>query len=533
VPSALRELSLRWKILCPPAFALLCLVIYLGFTASAFELSLDRLRELRDRQFPALEVSTENLALLDSIVGALESVVATGERAQLANADALVERSRQGYARLGKDADITRQLEYLDEYYRLARDLSVRMLDNTGTPDPNAVPLMSKALSQYREGLIALKNASKSKLVGTIDTSVAEAEHTLSVGVLLCTFGLAVSLTVGIYVATTVKRNADSVIASLKDIAHGEGDLTRRIEIRSRDELGQVGMAFNLFADRLHDTVRKLVKNAHDVGELSGTVFDTATTTSALADEQRQTTEEVSSSINHMALTSQSIGQHINDAASAASQADREAKDGRETVLRSLHAIEELVQDVKGATDSIQQLEKDTSNISHVLDVIGEIASQTNLLALNAAIEAARAGEQGRGFAVVADEVRALAERTQQSTHEIRSIIDRLHGSTHATADVMQRGWQKAQSSVDQAKATEGAFRQIADAVARMTEKNKQIAAMAEEQATVTERIAGNVTRHLDLTIRNSDAAGKGAQHGNQLAAVATELRTTVALFKV
>ncbi|MDY0013084.1 MAG: methyl-accepting chemotaxis protein [Rhodocyclaceae bacterium] len=510
---------------------------YLSYTAVVLSQSVDRLSELRSQQFPMLEVSTENLALLDNIVSTLESAVAAGEAEMLATADTLAERVRKGYQRLIQEAKGGAPVEQLasqfDNYYKAARGLSQTMMDKSATPDASAIQAMSGALTTYRKDLTSLRDSAHQLFTGNVDVSVADAQRTLKVGILISSVGLAVSLAFGLFVAAAVKRDADSVIASLRDIAQGEGDLTRRLDVTSRDELGQVATAFNLFVDKLQGTMRTMVKNTGDVGAVSVTVSDTALSTSSLADEQRATTEDVAASISQMAATTQSIAQHIHEAAEAASKADHEAKDGRETMLRSLRAIEELVRDVVGATESIQQLEKETTNIGRVLDVIGGIAEQTNLLALNAAIEAARAGEQGRGFAVVADEVRALAERTQQSTHEIRSIIERLQGSTHSTASVMQRGYQNAQSSVEQAKATEEAFRQIAEAVASLTDKNNEIATMAEEQTAVTERIASNVETNLQLTVRNSDMASKGAEHGAKLASLADELRATVALFKV
>jgi len=528
----LSRVSLRWKILLPPLVALSCLLVYLAFTALAFSDSRERLEDIRTTQFPLLEVTTQNSALLDNIVSALESAAATGEADILANADAMAGRVRAGYARFGDDPRILALLGGFNDYYAIASALSRGMLDGV-MPDATRFRAMSDALASYRAGLAQAKADANAGFLTNVNDSARAADRTLVIGLVISSIGLALSLSVGVLIAAAVKRDADLVILSLRDIALGDGDLTRRLAVRGSDELGQVALAFNAFADRLHTIVKTLVSDTVDVGVVSETVSRTAHTTSELADEQRRTTDDVAASINRIATTTQSIAEHIRNAAAAADKADHTAREGRDTMRCGLGATEQLVQDVMGATDAIERLAREAADIGQVLDVIGDIASQTNLLALNAAIEAARAGEQGRGFAVVADEVRGLAERTQKSTHQIRAIIERLQACAAETAEVMQRGRGNAQASIEQAAATEQAFGRIADAVGSMTTMSGQIATMAEAQAELTTRIAGGMDLNRDLTARNSEIAGQGAEHGSRLAGLAEGLRTTVAQFKV
>ena len=528
----LSRVSLRWKILLPPAVALCCLLIYLAFTALAFSDSSERLEDIRARQFPLLDVTTRNSALLDNIVSALESAAAAGEADILDNADAMAGRVRDGYGRFGDDARVHALLGQFNDYYDAASGLSRRMLQGE-MPPAARIQAMSAAQTTYRASLARAQADANAAFLANVNDSARAADRTLVIGLVISSIGLVLSLAVGGLIAASVKHDADGVIQSLRDIAQGEGDLTRRLAVRGGDELGQVAQAFNAFAEKLHAIVKAMVDNTADVGRMSDTVSRSARTTSELADEQRETSEEVTASLNTVANTTRSIAERIRNAAAAADKANQTAREGRDTMHVGLSATEALVQEVVGASESIQRLAQETVDIGRVLDVIGDIAGQTNLLALNAAIEAARAGEQGRGFAVVADEVRALAERTQASTHEIRHIIERLQASSAAIAAVMQQGRESAQSSMAQAVATESAFSRIADAVGSMTTMSGEIAAMADEQAAVTTRIAGSMDLNRDLTVRNSEIAAQGAEHGIRLAEVAERLRTTVAQFKV
>jgi len=234
-----------------------------------------------------------------------------------------------------------------------------------------------------------------------------------------------------------------------------------------------------------------------------------------------------------MAATVQEIDRSANDAASAAQQADENAKRGQKVVSTSIEAIKDLANDVDHAAQVIGDVEKDSENIGSVLDVIKNIAEQTNLLALNAAIEAARAGEQGRGFAVVADEVRSLASRTQSSTQEIQTMIEKLQTATSNAVNVMRSGQEKAQGSVEQATEAGVSLDAITDAVTQITEMNIHIASAAKEQNSVTEDINRNLIHITDLSNQTSSNADKSEQSSDGLLELANNLQKNIERFKV
>jgi methyl-accepting chemotaxis protein len=233
-----------------------------------------------------------------------------------------------------------------------------------------------------------------------------------------------------------------------------------------------------------------------------------------------------------MAATSQEVARNTAAAANAARQADSETQAGREVVNQAIDAIDHLAQEVVSAADVIHRLEAESGKIGTVLDVIRGIAEQTNLLALNAAIEAARAGEQGRGFAVVADEVRTLATRTQESTQEIQKMIERLQTGAKSAVQVMEQGRSKAQVSVQQAARAGTSLDTIATAVSAISDMNAQIASAAEEQGAVAEEINRNITNISQIANQTASGAEQTATASAELAKLAARLQTHVGRFK-
>jgi methyl-accepting chemotaxis protein len=251
------------------------------------------------------------------------------------------------------------------------------------------------------------------------------------------------------------------------------------------------------------------------------------------ADKQQQETDEVAIAVNEMSASGQEVARNANSAADAAHNADVAADNGRQVVGHTIEAIDSLANEVKEAGAVIDRVEQDSESIGGVLDVIRGIAEQTNLLALNAAIEAARAGEQGRGFAVVADEVRTLASRTQQSTAEIQSMIERLQSGTREAVNVMDQSRQMAENTVGQAAKAGTSLEEINAAVTSIKDLNSQIACSAEEQSSVAEEINQKVTRISDITDQTAAGAQQTSSASNELNQLAETLKSLVGQFKV
>lgn len=341
--------------------------------------------------------------------------------------------------------------------------------------------------------------------------------------------GLALAWAVS-FMITTPLSNA---VEAMKDIAEGEGDLTSRLEVNGKDEIGQLAESFNGFIMKVQGLIREVTSST---SQLSAAAEEMSMITSETHNGvQRQQTETalVATAINEMSSTVHEVAQNAETAASGASQADKQSEQGKQIVSSTVSSIKALASEVETASTVIAQLEKDSESIGSVLEVIRGIAEQTNLLALNAAIEAARAGEQGRGFAVVADEVRSLASRTQESTQEIQEMIERLQKGSRDAVTAMEAGQEQAQQTVEQASEAETSLNEISTAVAQINEMNAHIAEASRQQGEVVEEINKNIVNITQVADESANGADQLSTASEEMANLAVNLESQISHFKI
>jgi len=311
------------------------------------------------------------------------------------------------------------------------------------------------------------------------------------------------------------------------------GDLTLRVDVNQRDEIGSMAMSFNNMLSSLQKVMNEVKHVASSVDESSISLSAITEQTREGMLQQKQQTEQAATAMHQMSATVQEVAQNTSLAANAAQEANNESIKGKRVVSATIDSISNLASEVERAAGVIHNLEDDAKNISNVIDVIHGISEQTNLLALNAAIEAARAGEQGRGFAVVADEVRTLAQRTQDATQEIQTMIENLQQAAVNAVEVMNMGRTQADASVEQAAQAGTSLESIASAVSQITDMSIQVASSLEEQSAVAEEINRNVISIRDVADQTSDSSTIMKDTGDGLNRLSNQLLVLLNRYQV
>ena len=370
-----------------------------------------------------------------------------------------------------------------------------------------------------------------------VESQQGGAAETVNTVTSLLSVATVVSVLVVILIAWGGRRY---VIKPIEESAHAmhvisdvDGDLTRRLPANNDDEMGALANSFNRFAEKLRDTVSQLSESIQVIDQSAGEVSSASQTALATADSQLAETDQVSTAMNQMSASVDEVARNASVAAQAVGQADTEALASKEAVIRTKGLINRLAEELNNTSDVIAGLKTETESIGSVIDVIKGIAEQTNLLALNAAIEAARAGEQGRGFAVVADEVRTLATRTQQSTDEIHSMIGRLQQGAEKAVNAMSTSLELSQSSVSQAESAEQILLDTSAKITEINHMNIQISAAVEQQSSVSSEINQNIQNirmGTDTVVSALTQTNQNSEHLRQLAA---ELKRLVEQFKL
>ncbi|GGY41325.1 methyl-accepting chemotaxis protein [Bacterioplanes sanyensis] len=538
--SLLNAFSIKTKILSLTAVAVVGFLVNLAINTSINQANSERLNTIQQRYFPLVQESRANLVRLARIEELLSTAVSTGEMDFVRTADELRDDMQSSFdvmADLWPEAatDSRNAAAVFERYYRAARGVSEGMVQGTADMSgiSSAISDMNRELSNSRQLMGAYNEAAVTAFNQTVSDSNKAVQEALNLGVTVVLATLFILMVVAWSTARSIGQSLSGLLRSLKDIARGDGDLTQRIEKTSQDEIGEVVDWFNQFVDKLHVSIGEIVEASQPLSSVSVDLRNLTSQTAEVSERQNQATEQVSMVVEEMVTSVREVSSSANSAAEAAYDADSSAKAGRDVVNQTVATINSLAEEVDRASEVIRQLEADTGNVAAILDVIKGIAEQTNLLALNAAIEAARAGEQGRGFAVVADEVRTLASRTQDSTQEIQSVIEKLQSAANSAVKAMSDSKSHAEESVAQAAKTNDSLASITDKVESISEMNMRIATTTEEQDRAAASILENVTGIRDT----SEAALASIQQvetaSQSLTSIAATLHRVTGQFRV
>ena len=435
---------------------------------------------------------------------------------------------------LGSSPAVQRQLEGLASASRASLQTSNEIIQDQ--------VIMAEALDQPWEAFYDLISTEMAKTYSLNDAILVflddELEQRLAhkqrtVVLLLAALALIFMLVVYLYSAFYMSTRASlrSLGATMDRVA--AGDLTARFKVQSRDELGELGQVFNDTVAKIRELIERVGLTVGEVERQASRVEAVSGESNLTVSEQRGQIEQVATAMNEMSATAQEVASSAEAAVGSAHSANQETVSGRTLVDAQVSGIGRLAVEIEQSVNVINQLASDSKAISQVLDVIKGVAEQTNLLALNAAIEAARAGEQGRGFAVVADEVRSLAKRTQQSTEEIEQMIARLQGGVGAAVKIMHSSHSMAEETVNQSAQVQQALENILGAVGVIVDQNQQIAAAAEEQTAVAHDIDRNIVAINEAGQRTAEGAGHTEQASRELTQLVGRLQQLIGAFRV
>lgn len=538
------DLGFRWKITLPIG-ALALLLVLMG---TAGMRGIDRVAEsgnqLATHHLPAIslllnadrdlyQAFVAERSLLDSDAGDHVQALRDSHAENLKQAYDRV----QKYAAMQPGAEALALVEQFNQGFQQWTEVSQRVIEQIDL-DPQGASTLSFGDSEAR--FDAMRDAIDK--LGELQDQAANAEGAAAIAEGAATAGqqLAV-LVVGLLgcgllvigLPLVVLRPMRRLLDRVQQIAEGDGDLRTRLDIRSADELGQLGKAFNRFLDTLQPLIAEVGRVTGEVDAAARGMAAMAATNDQLISSEHAAVDQVSTAATEMSAAVHEVAQNTLNASDAARAAEAQSRQGAVVVSATLQSIRQLAQEVEHTSQTIEALAGETASIGAVLEVIRGIAEQTNLLALNAAIEAARAGEQGRGFAVVADEVRALAARTQESTKDIQVRIERLQNGVAKAVKAMQSGSGKARDSVERAAGVDQVLAETTHSVQRINDMAAQIATACEEQSSVTEEIARNISDIRDLSNDAAANAASSMQASQQLSALSQTLATLVGRFRV
>lgn len=496
-----RNLSVFIKVNVITAIALLALVIVIVLNVVANKANNRNLDELKDKVYHIAQYSTANAFIVNRIDELYTQAVSFGDEDLITSAEEQYQALQANIAKIqnlddGENAAaINRFKNNLSEYNKIAKEIVKGFL--SGDVDFSQIQAKSKAkadlFEQIKASMESFRNQTDAAYIKLAEDAKSRSDSTIFTSILISVVLTLAVIGLGVFIGREIKSTASNAADTLKELAEGDGDLKSRLAVNNKDEIGQMSYNFNKFMEVLRDSISEVMSVVQPLLDNSTRLIQRVETAEGAMHKQEVDADLVKQSMNEMTISVGEISNSASEAASATEQAETEAKQSLEILNQSMAVSQALNSEIKGASEVIHKLAQDTQNVNQILDVITSIAEQTNLLALNAAIEAARAGEQGRGFAVVADEVRELASRTSKSTTEIRELLNELTSAASASVESMESASAQAERNEEYAMQTGESVKQIASHINTIHDLNTQVATATEEQTAVASTVVTNV----------------------------------------
>ena len=543
-----QNISFRWK-LGIPLMLLVLLFLYMGiFSVRSSNTLADNAETLAKINLPEIQLLmqadrdlyqalTAERALFVGRLSAQERQVLLVEHAE--NIQQTHDRILESFALSNTSTDQEKRefLQYLDAWKRITDDIVSR----ADTDDPmEREAQLERSFGEGFEAYSTLRNfidvvgERRLKHVDNFTIEIdEERDFIASRLMLLVVIGTLVALAAAWFLPLVVTVPLRMISDRIQNIAQGDGDLTIRINIDREDELGQLAGHVNRFMEKLQSLITDIRRNTDDVSGSAETLLEVSSSSQKAADEQCHAITMVVAAVNELTVAIQEVARNTGSTAQNAKNANQITDQGQERIHLAVERVQGLSSRISQTADIMVRLEGEAKNVTSVIDVIRGIAEQTNLLALNAAIEAARAGEQGRGFAVVADEVRTLASRTQKSTEDIQGMLSQLQSGVQRAVEAMNASTAMTNEAVGSASEAGESLAGIGSAVQNITNMAIQIATAAEEQSTVTAEIDKNLVEINQLAMTTSEDATKTANASQRLNQLSSSLRQLLGNFRV
>ncbi len=536
----LNRLSLRIKILLAPGVVSTFILFYLAFTYSVAQQNGERISDLKEHRFIVFELAGTNIVLLDKITETLNVAVASAEISMVESTIEEAKSLKTNLIAIGQhvftDQAITEQHWHaFNAYFQVAHRLSLELASGQvdfGTKK-NDIEIMGSRLKIIKTALVNYKQTAKDQFIAALQATSQTTHRAILIGIASGLLAILFATLLSYGVAFIINRTMAQVIGSLREIAEGGGDLRGRIPQASVDEIGQLVKWFNIFVEKLQQVIGKLVEDVARLDIMTREMSVVELQTGQLFADERQRILAVAREIKFIADQTIQVADNASIASTSSQTVQDTASIGQKAIQATINHIEAVAKQINFTAEATQRIEQDSQNVRSVVATIKNIAEQTNLLALNAAIEAARTGAQGTGFAVVAGDVRRLAEKTKNATNEVTKIMEAMLGNIHTIVQWVQESRSGVQDAVCNIRDTRQSLLTMLQQVDKMSLMNSEIASYTAQQRLAASHVSTSTEELSAIAEQADQQSALAGSISRRVAQLALELRKLSEQFKV